>query len=379
MIQRFLKKPFFYLAHPVIVLVLLPMIMILVVAGTISQKYIGLYASHQMFFGSFVIWWGWVPFPGGYTLLGAFSVSLLAKFLMRSNWQVHKTGIIITHLGALILLVGGAISMIDAHEYYMVLGEGQSSSYIYDYNDRELVIVPDERAHYRLPFEEMVEGDVFDLGFEIKVIKLCHNCEILKRADVQEYAPEAYKFLNLEDNQDIPLKSFASFMALKPKAIELEPEANLSGLTLAVIGSDDQVYDGLYIVFEGMPKPLEIMYQGKVHKIIFGKKQKPLPFEITLDQFIKEDYPGSNKAKAYTSNVRVVDGNVYWPAEITMNQPLRYKGYTFYQSSFDQSSGKNMSVLSVVENRSRLFPYIGTFVLTLGLLVHTFAMYRGRR
>jgi hypothetical protein len=51
-----------------------------------------------------------------------------------------------------------------------------------------------------------------------------------------------------------------------------------------------------------------------------------------------------------------------------MNQPLRYDGKAFYQSSF----GKNdtLSILQVVENPGWLLPYLSTVLVTVGLLVH---------
>ena len=53
-----------------------------------------------------------------------------------------------------------------------------------------------------------------------------------------------------------------------------------------------------------------------------------------------------------------------------MNQPLRYKGYTFYQSSFFESSEGEMTVLAAVKNYGRLFPYISSIVMCFGLMVH---------
>jgi hypothetical protein len=53
-----------------------------------------------------------------------------------------------------------------------------------------------------------------------------------------------------------------------------------------------------------------------------------------------------------------------------MNEPLRYKGYTFYQSSFEQRDGIEVSVLNVVKNTGRFFPYLSCLVIFCGLLLH---------
>jgi hypothetical protein len=54
-----------------------------------------------------------------------------------------------------------------------------------------------------------------------------------------------------------------------------------------------------------------------------------------------------------------------------MNDPLRYGGLAFYQyqmtkDEFDRSPGQ--SILQVVHNPSWLAPYIGCFVVALGML-----------
>jgi len=53
-----------------------------------------------------------------------------------------------------------------------------------------------------------------------------------------------------------------------------------------------------------------------------------------------------------------------------MNEPLRYKGYTFYQASFSQSESGETSILAVVKNYGRLFPYISSIIMSIGLLIH---------
>ena len=53
-----------------------------------------------------------------------------------------------------------------------------------------------------------------------------------------------------------------------------------------------------------------------------------------------------------------------------MNEPLRYKGYTFFQSSFIEGPEGETTVLAVVKNYGRLFPYISSIIMCIGLLFH---------
>jgi len=107
-----------------------------------------------------------------------------------------------------------------------------------------------------------------------------------------------------------------------------------------------------------------------------------LPFAITLKDFRHDVYPGTDIPKNFSSLVRLEDPGAREGRDVLiyMNQPLRYAGKTFYQSSF----GKNdtLSIFQVVDNPGWLIPYISCVLVTLGLLIHfAFALRRaqGRR
>ncbi len=101
-------------------------------------------------------------------------------------------------------------------------------------------------------------------------------------------------------------------------------------------------------------------------------RRTALPFSVELIDFEKKMHPGTNKAKSYSSAVKITDGDVQWQTVISMNEPLRYKGYTFFQSSFIIDGEQEFSVLNVVENIGWLFPYISSTIMCFGLLLHIF-------
>lgn len=334
---------------------LLPPLMLLLVVGTLAQRWMGLWPAMDMFFGGFILWAGPVPLPGAYTLLGALSISLSLKFLLRSDWRWEKAGINLAHLGVITLLIGSLITAMTARETYMLIPEGQETPYTYSYDERTLVIYQDQKPLLNLPYKTIENWDLTALPFDIKIGKHCGNCEILKREETPEYSP------------DINYQGMAQFMALKPKALDPQPETNLTGFEFIITGTDN---DGHYIAFDGMPKPIEITRNDKSYTLIFGKTQFTLPFSIALKDFVKQEYIGTSLAKAYHSDVIVKDNGTEWPARIEMNEPLRYKDYTFFQSSFEQTPEFEATILAVVENKGRIFPYIATLIITLGLLLH---------
>ncbi len=363
-VQQFFE----WLSRPAMVFYLMPALMILLTVGTLAQAQMGLYEAHKMFFSSFVFFVGPLPLPGGFTLLGILSANLLIKFLFFSDWNAKKSGIILSHLGALILLLGGLLTALFAREGYMVIAEGQKSPFVYDYHLRELTIYEDNQAVYTIPYEDLKRVKALtnlDLPFDINILANCDNCEIKMR----EQEPQGY--------DPAELQAMAQFMALTPKPKDKDAEANMTGLTMRLSGAD--IPESVYIAFEGMPKPVAFSAGGHEYKMLFGKQQRELPFHIELHDFVKEDYPGTMMAKSYHSDVSVLDDGVHWASRIEMNAPLRYKGYTFYQSSFDQSGEVEMTVLSVVENKGRIFPYIGTFVIALGLILQLLIVSRAKK
>lgn len=349
---------------------LLPPLMLLLIAGTVAQKDLGIYEAQQLYFSSVILWIGPLPLPGGYTLMALLTLCLALKFLLDSAWTWKKAGINLTHLGVLVLMIGGLFTALTAREGFMVIPEGQETPYVYDYFDRRLFVFTDDALTQSIDIARLTAAQAIApkaLPFTLQLLSSCENCAIAKREEM----PQGY--------ETETLRGMARFMALEPKPPEKEAEANLFGLTLEISELADEAQNGVYIAFDGMPKPIEIAAGGKTYKIIAGKDQRALPFSIKLIDFVKESYPGLDKAKAYSADIVVIDGGVEWPARIEMNAPLRYKGYSFYQSSFERTEDSETTILAVVENKGRLFPYLGTLIIAAGLLLHLVLLARTRR
>jgi len=99
----------------------------------------------------------------------------------------------------------------------------------------------------------------------------------------------------------------------------------------------------------------------------YGSLEKSLPFEIKLNDFIAEKYPGTEKSySSFMSKVTVIDETIF-DYDIYMNNILNHKGYRFFQASFDPD--EKGTVLSVNHDYfGTLITYIGYFLLYIGLL-----------
>lgn len=334
------------LAGPAIPFFTLPLMAAMLVAGTVSQRFIGLYESQKIFFSS----------APALVLLGLLTVSLTCKFLFFSPWKAGRFGINLAHLGILVLLAGGFFTALQAREGSMVIGEKDSSATVQDYHARALGMTLNNEIQY-VPFYKLKPGSTVPLpggAAKMEIIAACKSCQIERR---QEAGGD--------------LRGMAQFMRLTPGKPALKDEENIAGITFRLSGAGED-RDGEYILFDPMPKPLEINADGQTISLLLAKSQRTLPFSLTLEDFQASNHPGTAMARAYHSDIIVKDGAVEWPVRIEMNKPLRYKGYTFFQSSFFKPEGstKEFTVLAVVQNRAWLFPYIGTGLMALGLLIH---------
>ncbi len=111
----------------------------------------------------------------------------------------------------------------------------------------------------------------------------------------------------------------------------------------------------------------KIRLGGLDFSLAFGSKVYQLPFAITLNDFIAEKYPGTEKGYAsFMSKISVQDERPF-DYDIYMNHVLDHKGYRFFQASFDQD--EKGTVLSVNHDIwGTWITYIGYFLLYIGLM-----------
>ncbi len=115
------------------------------------------------------------------------------------------------------------------------------------------------------------------------------------------------------------------------------------------------------------------MLNGTSVEIEYGALSHRLPFGIKLRDFVLERYPGSNSPSSYASEITVIDtlSKTEMPYRIFMNNILKYEGYRFFQSSYDQD--ELGTVLSVSNDYwGTTITYIGYFMLMLGMLLTMF-------
>lgn len=115
----------------------------------------------------------------------------------------------------------------------------------------------------------------------------------------------------------------------------------------------------------------QITLDGMNIMLGFGAKVYTTPFALKLDQFVMETYPGSSAPSAYESHVQIIDEGKQTPYRIYMNHVLNYKGYRFFQASFDPD--RKGTVLSVNHDYwGTLITYIGYALMFLAMFITLF-------
>jgi len=102
------------------------------------------------------------------------------------------------------------------------------------------------------------------------------------------------------------------------------------------------------------------------------KKVKQLGFSVRLDRFVMRTYPGSTQPSSYDSYITVVDKRSHkvFKYHIYMNHILVYKGFRFYQASYDMD-GKG-SILSVSYDPGMYITYFGYILFMVSFILAIF-------
>ncbi|GHA28697.1 cytochrome c biogenesis protein [Salinimicrobium marinum] len=112
--------------------------------------------------------------------------------------------------------------------------------------------------------------------------------------------------------------------------------------------------------------------EGQKYSLAYGPREEVLPFALQLRAFELERYPGSQSPSSYASELQVIDHEANFPFRVFMNNVLDYKGYRFYQASYD--TDEKGTVLSVSQDRPGTYiTYLSYTLLTIGMFFTLFA------
>jgi len=305
-------------------------LMVVLTIGTIEQKYIGLFESQKTYFTSLFFFYKGLPLPSGGSVILIMSLGLLSQLIFRTNYKSKRTlGITITHTGAILLLSGAMITRFFGEEGSVVIPEGSIVNYMQDYKTQDFVLKNEQNGQDIMILTAdtiSLKKDYLLSGLSLKFLKNIPNC-------IQTSNPDE-----------------------KIRCIEID------------IRSEKE--SGHFNISQDSTEAQVIKLDGKTYSAEIRPHRIPLPFSIKLLDFEKKFHQGTMLSKSFKSEVQVIDGSLISRHLIEMNSPLRYKGYTFYQSSFSENAQGEITELSVVKNAAQWFPYLSSIIICIGLLLH---------
>lgn len=342
----------------------LAFLMVLTFWGTLYQVQHGLYLAKDRFFDSwFFLIGGFIPFPGTQLVLAVLMVNLLI-YLGRVIFQQRiPFGLLVIHLGLLLLLLGGAITHLFARESQLTLQEGETGSASASYQHWELAVWSQDgvvRDVMAYDADHLKPGDTLrfdDAGLTVQV---------------EEYYRNARAFQSTAPLTDAPLSKLG-VTSLRSTKLAKEPGENLAGAVLTI--ASDATEPVNVILFGEDETPQTFTHDGKEYHVALRRVREPLPFVVTLLDFRREMHPGTEMARHFSSQVAVNAGGVERSMVISMNKPLRDRGFTLYQASYrEDPDGTQWSTFAVMHNYGRLIPYVSTGLVVFGLTWHFVAM-----
>ncbi len=353
--------------------IILILLMILTFFGTLEQIDYGIYEVQQKYFNSiFLTHYLFnkfpIPLPGGGLLLTLLFINLILGGFVRIKKSRSRIGILITHFGIGLIIVSSLITYAFSIDGYITLYENEQSDKFLSYYEWELIIVePTSKSQYK---EFIIPGKQFKhltgnrkqrfqsplLPFEVELKLFMANAQPLPKDpmfNVSVPIIDGYFLNQLQSNK--------------------EAEQNVAGVYVSVIqNGNNQTNDGILWGMERFPYSVDI--DGKKWSFHLRPRSWKLPFTVKLDKFTRELHPGTAIAKVFMSDITKVENNVSQSLKITMNEPLRHKGYTLFQASWGPGNAKPgerlFSTFAVVRNPADQYPTYACYIIAIGLLIH---------
>jgi hypothetical protein len=317
---------------------------------------------------------GAFPFPGGKLLGSMLLANLLAAHAVRFKVNWKRSGILLIHSGLIVMMLGEGVTSEYAVETRMTIKVNGSSNYVAHHQDTELAIIdssdPKQDDVVVVPEAMLRKGAVPRhelLPFDVQPLRFMANSDLVKQPPSGTTNPAtAGDGLHLVavEQPEVPGADAEQREDVASAYVTFTDKEN--GRTLGTF-----LVSRWFTLRPDMPSHAQhVSVNGKQYDVYLRYKRIYKPYTVQLLEFHHDKYMGTNIPKNYSSVVRLTDPaqNEKREVVISMNQPLRYGGETFYQSGvLPDDSG---TILQVVRNPGWLMPYISCGLVAVGMIVH---------
>ncbi len=348
----------------------------LVFIGTLAQVKIGLYLAQEIYFQSLFLYWSptggdfKIPvYPGGYLLGAVLLVNLITAHAVRFKFSRKKLGIFVIHAGLILLFVGQFATETLSTESFMAIGEGGSKNYSENARKSELVVIDiTEPTHDNVvAIPESLLGRRSEvthsvLPFTLKIQS--YNINSQPSADDGKLNFSTTPLATKMNDRNIPSTRVEVMTKSGSKGVfdisNWLTEENLAADIRRVLG--EKVPASAFL-------PASFQVDGHTYQLAMRPVRYYKPYTVELIAFAHDRYAGTDTAKNFSSQVRLIHPQTGEDREVKifMNNPLRYQGETYYQGGF--FPGDDGTILQVVRNPSWLTPYLSCILVSAGLLI----------
>lgn len=285
-----------------------------------------------------------------------------------------RGGVVLLHGGVGLMMFGELLVGLVAVEGQMPIAEGQTANYVHDVRTWELAIIdpsdPKENRVTTVPKAALQNAlkqrrPITDsrLPFRVEVLRLALNANI-RDLKSDETAVGTKGVGRLATFDELPQVS----------GVSSSGKFDMPATFLKITSPDGTEELGTYLLGLEL-NPQDVTVGDKTYHIGLRFKRTYKPYSITLKDVQKNDYLGTNTPRNYSSDIVLNDDtrNVHGrEVKIWMNNPLRFAGETFYQSSYhkDMRTGEETTTLAVVSNTGWMIPYMSCMIVLIGMVAH---------
>ena len=255
------------------------------------------------------------------------AANLVGQMIIFKLYKKSKLPVFLFHLSFVLMIAGAGITRYFGWEGTIHIREGEEQNSCFS-------------------TEKFIGYSIKDTGG--KILDMNSSKYSMTSATADEYK-KTFK-VNNKDYDLVLAKIIPNAAEVNGKAVGVNPAEQNTGKNAFIFNLYNGNESSTVYVWDkedGRVGSGSCTIGDKTVEISYGSKVRTLPFSIKLNDFILERYPGSSSPSGYKSDVVLLDkaGNVQKPFVIFMNNILKYQGYRFYQSSFDQD--EKGTILSV--------------------------------
>ncbi len=324
--------------------------------------------------------------------------TLAGGVLLAGCWLVFnkRAGIVLLHAGIGLMMLSELLVGTSAIEGQMHVREGDTVNFVQDIREVELAVVDETSAdedrvvvvpQSLLKPDAVIKDDA--LPFDVRVVKFLQNAEIRMPKEGEKnpatvglgremFAGEAAAGVGASSSSKVDESAvYVEFLKkgtsetlgtylLSLVQSRLQESRERSGM------SESEIRAALPPMMMKMTEPSVIDIDGKPYHLALRFKRMYKPYSMKLIDVRTEYYPGTTTPKDYSSTLRLADASrdVDRDVKVWMNNPLRFAGETFYQStvSADPVTDAEATGLQVVTNSGWMIPYVSCMIVGVGML-----------